>query len=60
MNFNYILSWFENLILSIMDISNWFITPFNFGGLTFTPLGLLTATGLIAFLGVAVVKWVIS
>lgn len=60
MSFDYILLWFQDILKSVLNISEWFITPIEFEGLSFTPLGLLTASGLIAFLGVAIVKWVIS
>lgn len=60
MTFEIILIWIQDLFLSFLDVSQWFITPIEFEGFSFTPLGLLTAGGLVAYLGIAIVKWVVS
>ena len=55
-------NWASEITTSFGKIGNWLVNPFiNAPGLQWvTPLTLLGATGLIAFIGVAVVKWVIS
>lgn len=60
MDFLRILNWLEDLVKSFVDMSYWFTNPLTFGTISITPLELLTAGGLVAFLSVAIVKWVIS
>lgn len=61
MGYSELLSWFENLITELSNIGYWLTQPVtSFGGLDLTPLVLMTGAGLIAFIGVAVVKWVVS
>lgn len=54
-------SWASEITQSFAKIGNWLNSPIaNISGLNITPLALLGASGLIAFIGVAVVKWVVS
>lgn len=61
MEYNELLSWCETLITQLSNIGYWLVKPvISLGGLDLTPLALMTGGGLIVFIGVAVVKWVIS
>lgn len=60
MNVMSIFHWLEGLLLGAVEMSNWFLQPIQILHLSMTPLELLTIGGLIAYLGIAIVKWVIS
>lgn len=54
------IDWCEKLLYSANDVTAWFIQPLNVLGLEVRPLILLTATGLIAYLAIAIVKWLVA
>lgn len=62
---NTLLTWFQNFCAGLSEAGAWLIsTPFKDSGIDaikdLTPLMLISLTGLIIFIGVAIVKWVIS
>lgn len=54
------LSWFESLLTGFAKAGQWLINPIQIGDLSLTPLGLISFTGLSAFIVVAIIKWVVS
>lgn len=60
MNGNALSDFFNNLLVGFTQIGNWLFTPL-IGGLTWTtPIILVSATGLITFLTIAIIKWGLS
>ena len=60
MNYNGFLSWCENIILSASRLGEFLTTPINIGSTSIAPIYLVGVGGLIVFIGLAIVKWVIS
>lgn len=61
MDSNSFLTFWEQLLTGFMNLGNWLTNPiFQLGDIKVSPLVLVTATGLIAFIGVAFVKWLID
>ena len=56
--FYVILDWFENLIYSARNVSEFLTSDLEFGGISINPLLLLTFGGLTAYLIIAIIKWV--
>jgi len=60
---NNLLLWFQNLFVGTNEAFEFMTSnPFNSvpGLETFSPLALIGIGGLVAFIGIALVKWVIS
>ena len=57
---NLFLDWFERILYSANDIAEFFVQPINILGVNLSPLLLLTASGLVAYISIAVVKWIAS
>ena len=55
MTLNTWFDWFKTLVEGFAKAGNWLTTPLI--GNWFSPLVLLTATGLTAYLAIAIVKW---
>lgn len=52
--------WIENLFNGMSEAGTWIITPINFGSFSIAPIYLISVGGLITFIAVAVIKWIIS
>lgn len=57
-------SWVTEIIKSFSGAWSWLTTPLSSElegvlGIATTPLALITFTGLVAFIGVAIVKWLL-
>lgn len=57
---NSMMSFLFGFIDNVGKIATWFVTKHDYGLYSFTPIYLLGISGLIAYLGVAVTKWIIS
>lgn len=56
--YNWFIDFINNLLYSGQGIYNWLVNPFiTLGGVSLSPLLLISASGLITYLGVAIVKW---
>lgn len=61
MSANNFLDWVKSIITELGKIGGWLQTPIvKLGSLDVTPLGLVTVGGLLAFVVVAIVKWVVN
>lgn len=58
MNTDLFFEWIVKVVSSFANIGNWLVTPLQ--GINIAPIWILTGTGLIAFMVIAVVKWVVS
>lgn len=57
---NNIFNWFEKLLTDLSGVSKVFSYSVDINGTNINLFALLTLSGLFIYLGVAVVKWVIS
>lgn len=62
---NTLIDWLKKFFIDVGEAFSWLTSkPFANSGITgienFTPLMLITLSGLIVFVGFAIVKWVIS
>ena len=53
-------SWIESTFVDIGSIGKVFTTSINIGGYSFNIFTLCSLGGLLVYLGIAVIKWVIS
>lgn len=60
MNYQVFLDWCVKLVNGASKLGEWLSTPLTFGNITITPLILVSVTGLIVFIGLAIIKWVVS
>lgn len=61
MDYTQFLSWCKTALTEFAKIGSWLTDPIiKLGSLEASPLVLLTAGGLVAFIVVAVVKWVLA
>lgn len=60
MDYNLFLEWIYKLFSGFASVGSWITTPITIGSLSIAPIWLLGSTGLIAFISIAIVKWVLS
>lgn len=60
MNYQVFFDWCQKIISGASRLGEWLSTPITIGNLTITPLILVSVSGLIAFIGLAIIKWVVS
>lgn len=60
MNYNGFFTWVTNLFQGASYLGEWLTTPIQIGSISVAPLLLISVSGLIIFIGLAIVKWVIS
>lgn len=53
------MEWARQWLYDGTMIVNWFLTDFDFGFATLKPLAVVTFVGLLSYLVVAVVKWIL-
>ena len=55
------ISWIRDFLYGINTLFEWLTLPLiDIGGISFTPITLVSITGLTIYLTLAVVKWLIS
>lgn len=60
MDGNALTNFFKQLITTFANIGNWLFSPLVFNLSWTTPIILVSATGLITFLTIAIIKWGLS
>lgn len=60
MNYQVFFDWAQKVFQGAAQLGEWLSTPITFGNITITPLILVSCSGLIAFIGLAIIKWVVS
>ena len=60
MNYATFMNWAENIIRGANYLGEWLSTPIQVGNTTIAPIILISVSGLILFVGIALIKWVIS
>lgn len=61
MDANTFIDWVANIFTKAHEIGEWLATPIKItNSLALSPLMLISIGGLVVFVGIAVVKWVIS
>ena len=60
MNYQAFIDWAQKVIQGASQLGEWLTTPITIGNITIAPLILVSVSGLIIFIGLAIVKWVIS
>lgn len=60
MEYTMFLDWTKKLLIGFSDLGAWLTEPIQVGNITTSPLVLVSVSGLIAFIGVAIILWVIN
>lgn len=58
MNYEVFFTWIEKVVNTMASIGGWLTTPLDY--INIAPLWIITGTGLVTIIAVAVVKWVVA
>lgn len=60
MNYQVFLNWCDNIVKGASQLGEWLSTPLKIGSVQLSPLLLVSIGGFIVFIGIAILKWVLS
>lgn len=60
MDYSGFLTWAKNVLVEANDVASWLVTPINIGDVSVSPIVLFSVGGLLTFIAIAVVSWLLS